>query len=300
MAHHRGNYNHRSRRFGETLLGAMLAGGHVARWSYRLGLHGRLGLTRHALTLPAGRALTRPLRIAFASDLHAGATTDPAIFTRMFEQIALEQPDVLLLGGDFVSGHARNFAVLAEGLARCNPPFGKFAVMGNHDLWTDDRLLRSMLAAAGAEVLVNRNVTLGAPFESVSLCGMDDPWTGQPDGALTFANAAATRILMIHSPDGLLFTAGAAFDLALAGHTHGGQVALPDGRPIIVPSGPLSRQFCYGRFQIEGNGVLVVSRGVGCSTIPLRINAHPELVICTLMPCAADDISLSGSAHLLL
>lgn len=286
MAHQRGNYNHRHRRFSEVLLGAILAGGHVARWSKRVGLHGRLGLTRHEIMLPAGRALTHPLRIAFASDFHAGLTTDPAIFTDMFDQIALEQPDVLLLGGDFVSGHASNFAALAEPLARCAAPLGKFAVMGNHDLWTDERLLRSMLAAAGTEVLVNRNVTLGAPFESVSLCGMDDPWTGRPDGPRTFANAAETRILMMHSPDGLLFSGSAAFDLALAGHTHGGQVALPDGSPIVVSSGPLCRQYNYGRFKIEGNGVLVVSRGVGCSTIPLRINAHPELVICTLIPCA--------------
>lgn len=287
MAHHRGKFNHRFRRLSETLLGAVLAGGHVARWSYLCGLQGRLGLTRHEVMLPAGRALARPLRIAFASDFHAGPTTDPAIFARMFEQIALERPDVLLLGGDFVSGEANNFTALAEGLARCDPPLGKFAVMGNHDLWTDDRQLRSMLAAAGAEVLVNRSVALAAPFESVSLCGMDDPWTGQPDAALTFANAETTRVLMIHSPDGLLLTGSHEFDLALAGHTHGGQVALPGGRPIIVPNGPLCRQYCYGRFQVEANGVLVVSRGIGCSTIPLRLNAHPELVICTLHPGAA-------------
>lgn len=287
MAHFRGNPNHRWRRFSEILLGTVMRGGHAARWSYRCGLHGRLGLTRHDIPLPAGRALARPLRIAFASDLHAGPTTDPAIFARMFEQIDLEQPDVLLLGGDFVSGHARNFEALAGGLARCNPPLGKFAVMGNHDLWTDHHLLRSMLAAAGAEVLVNRNATLAAPFESVSLCGMDDPWTGRPDAAQTFADAAATRILMIHSPDGLLLTGSHGFDLALAGHTHGGQVALPGGRPIIVPNGPLCRQYCYGRFQVKDNGVLVVSRGIGCSTIPLRINAPPELVICTLRSCEA-------------
>ncbi|MDL2355225.1 MAG: metallophosphoesterase [Pseudomonadota bacterium] len=283
----RGKYNHRHRRLSEIVLGALLAGGHAARLSTRLGLHGRLGVTRHEVMLPAGRALARPLRIAFASDFHAGPTTDPALFARLFEQIALEQPDVLLLGGDFVSGEARNVAVLAEGLARCDPPLGKFAVLGNHDLWTDERVVRDLLEAAGTQVLVNRSVTLAAPFASVSLCGMDDPWTGQPDGALTFDGAAATRILMIHSPDGLLRTEGNAFDLALAGHTHGGQVALPGGTPIMVPAGPLCRQFNYGRFQIADNGVLVVSRGVGCSTIPVRINAHPELVICTLVAWAA-------------
>lgn len=287
MTHFRGKFNHRWRRAGDAILSVLLSGGHVARWSYRFGLHGRLGLTRHDVTLPPGRALPRPLRIAFASDFHAGPTTDPTIFALMFEQIEREQPDVLLLGGDFVSGHAKNFSAMATGLRRCNPPLGKFAVMGNHDLWTDDRLLRAMLEESGTQVLVNRSATLAAPFESVSLCGMDDPWTGKPDAALTFAGAAETRILMIHSPDGLLFARRTPFDVALAGHTHGGQVALANGTPIIVPDGPLCRQFYYGRFEIEGNGVLLVSRGVGCSTLPVRINAHPELVICTLNPCGA-------------
>jgi predicted MPP superfamily phosphohydrolase len=283
---HRGKHNHRWRRFSEVLLGSIMHGGHLARWSYRCGLGGRLGITRHDVGLPAGRTLPRPLRIAFASDLHAGPTTDPSIFKHLFEQLAAEQPDVLLLGGDFVSGHARNAAVLVDALAACRPPLGKFAVMGNHDLWTDDAMLRSMLAAAGVDVLVNRNVTLAAPFESVSLCGIDEPWTGRPDAALTFAGAAATRILLTHSPDGVLLARGHRFDLALAGHTHGGQVALPGGHPLIVPDGPLCRQFHYGRFDVEDNGVMVVSRGIGCSTIPLRLNAHPELVICTVLPDA--------------
>jgi predicted MPP superfamily phosphohydrolase len=282
VAQHRGTHNHRWRRFSEVLLDTVMRGGHLARWSYRFGLHGRLGVTRHDVTLPAGRALARPLRIAFASDFHAGPTTDPALFARLFDQIALEQPDVLLLGGDFVSGHARNVEALADCLARCNPPLGKFAVMGNHDLWTDDTLIRRVLTAAGVEVLVNRNLVLAAPFESVSLCGMDEPWTGRPDAALTFAGAAETRILMIHSPDGLLLSGSHRFDLALAGHTHGGQVALPGGTPVIVPNGPLCRQYFHGRFEIENNGAMVVSRGIGCSTIPLRLNAHPELVLCTL------------------
>jgi predicted MPP superfamily phosphohydrolase len=287
VTQHRGTHNCRWRRFSEVLLATLMRGGHLARISYRCGLHGRLGVTRHDVMLPAGRALQRPLRIAFASDFHAGPTTAPALFDLLFDLIAHEQPDVLLLGGDFVSGHARNAEALADGLARCKAPLGKFAVMGNHDLWTDDRLIRQVLAAAGVEVLVNRNLVLGAPFESVSLCGMDDPWTGRPDAAPTFAGAQETRILMIHSPDGLLLTGSHRFDLALAGHTHGGQVALPGGRPIIVPSGPLCREFCYGRFDVKDNGVMLVSRGIGCSTIPVRLNANPELVICTLLPCAA-------------
>jgi predicted MPP superfamily phosphohydrolase len=131
-------------------------------------------------------------------------------------------------------------------------------------------------------VLVNRNVALPAPFGGVSVCGIDDPWTGAPSAAATFAGAGAVRIYLTHSPDGLYRLERQRFDVAFAGHTHGGQIALPDGAPLFHPSGPCSRDFCYGRYDVPGNGPLIVSRGVGCSGIPLRLNADPELLICTL------------------
>jgi predicted MPP superfamily phosphohydrolase len=266
----------------EAWLNAALLGGRVAAWSYRLGLHGRLGVTRHTVALPAERRLAQPLKIAFASDFHAGPPTHPAIFDDLFAQLAIEQPQVLLLGGDYVSGPARYAEVLCERLAACHPPLGKFAVFGNHDLSTDDQQLAQMFFRAGAEVLVNRAVTLAAPFHSVSVCGMDDPWTGAPDASATFAGAAATRVLLMHAPDGLLKLSRQRYDIGFAGHTHGGQIALPNGTPVLMPQGPLSRPFYYGRFPVPDNGDLIVSRGVGCSGIPVRINADPELVICTV------------------
>ncbi len=279
---HRGKYNHRLRRFGELVLDTVLLNGLVARWSYQQGWHGRLGVTRHEIALDQGRRLPRPLVIAFASDFHAGPTTHAGIFEELFEQVAAHEPDVLLLGGDFVSCRAEYVAALADGLSRCKPPLGKYAVFGNHDLWTDDQHLQQTLANAGVEVLVNRNVALPAPFNAVSICGMDDPWTGDADAAGTFKDASAIRLLLMHAPDGLLLMGEEKFDLGFTGHTHGGQVALKGGKPIFVPHGPLCREYCYGRYEIQGNGSLIVSRGVGCSTMPVRINADPELVICTL------------------
>jgi predicted MPP superfamily phosphohydrolase len=287
MARHRGKHDTPLRRAGESVLDIVLLRGLAARLSYVCGMHGRLGVTRHEITLDASAPLPRPLTIAFASDFHAGPTTDPAIFASMFEEIERQQPDVLLLGGDFVSFKARYLPVLAAGLARCVAPLGKYAVFGNHDLWTDDASMERMLAAAGVEVLVNRNTVLPAPFESVSVCGMDNPWTGAPDAALTFDGAAAVRLLLMHAPDGLLLTGAHRFDVGFAGHTHGGQIARRDGTPLLLPAGPLCRQYYHGRYEVRGNGPLIVSRGIGCSTLPVRINADPELVICTLSPCAA-------------
>lgn len=269
---------------GEWVLDIALLGGWLARWSYRSGLHGRFAVTQYEISLEQGR-LPRPLTVAFASDFHAGPSTHPGIFSELFEQIAEQKPDLLLLGGDFVSCHAEYIAALTEGLFQCQPPLGKFAVFGNHDLWTDDAYLQRELKAAGVTVLVNQSTALPAPFDTVYVCGMDDPWTGSPDATETFSNAASSdvlRLLLMHAPDGLLLLGKEKFDVAFAGHTHGGQIALKNGTPILVPHGPLCRKFSYGRHEVPGSGSLLVSCGVGCSTLPVRINADPELLICRL------------------
>jgi predicted MPP superfamily phosphohydrolase len=270
----------------ERTLKALLLGGRVARLSYRMGGLGRLRVTRHTVALAplALAALPRPLRIGFASDLHAGPTTAAALFDDLRAALERERPDVLLLGGDYVAFDAAHVAGLRAFLQAARAPLGTFAVIGNHDIWNGRAPVEAALRAAGIEVLVNRSVALPAPFAGVSICGIDDPWTGRPSAADAFAGAgaAALRIFLTHSPDGVTLLDGQHYDVAFAGHTHGGQIAAPGGRPLFRPSGPGSRRYSYGPYAIAGNGPLFVSRGVGCSGIPLRINADPELVICTL------------------
>jgi predicted MPP superfamily phosphohydrolase len=261
-----------------------LRGGGAARWAYHLGLQGRLRVARHEVTVSGGAALPRPLVMAFASDLHAGATTHPLIFSQLVKEITRLQPDALLLGGDYVTDRAKYVEVLVDLLAQCAPPLGKYAVLGNHDLWSDParRHIPQRLADAGVQVLVNRNVALPAPFDQVSICGIDDPWFGAADVPRAFDGAGPGRIFLTHSPEGLRHARGTRFDVALAGHTHGGQVAYPDGTPVFHSGGRLSRRYNRGRFEIEGNGPLIVGRGVGCSILPIRLNADPELILLTL------------------
>jgi predicted MPP superfamily phosphohydrolase len=266
----------------ERVLNALLMKGWVARLSWRLGGHGRLGVTRHEIVLDPARRLARPLTLAFASDFHAGPTTAPAIFEALLEQLRRERPDVLLLGGDYISFDAANIAQLARFLEQARAPLGTYAVLGNHDVWNGRDEISAALAGAGVEVLVNRSIALPAPFGAVSICGIDDPWTGAPSAEATFDGAGPVRVYLMHSPDGLWHLGGQRFDLGLAGHTHGGQIVRRNGAPLKRPSGPYSRQYSHGRFEIPGNGPLFVSRGIGCAGIPLRVRAHPELLICTL------------------
>jgi uncharacterized protein len=263
---------------------AALLNGFLARWSYRFGLHGKFGVTTHEIQVPKEKALPAPLTLAFASDFHAGPSTHPELFATVVDELIERQPDVIMLGGDYVSCKARDVDVLIEGLSRCKPPLGKYAVLGNHDLWSDDEYITRQLATAGVEVLVNRSFPLPPPFDCVSICGIDDPWTGAADVVKAFSGAHPIRIFLTHSPDGLLLLENEQFEVGFAGHTHGGQIARRDGTPIISAGGPLSRTYARGRFEIPPHGPLIVSRGIGCSSIPVRINADPELVICTLRP----------------
>lgn len=270
----------------ERVLNTLLLNGRVAGLSYRLGWHGRLGVSRHEVELGPALRLPRPLKIAFASDFHAGPTTHPALFGVLAEVLRRERPDVLLLGGDYVSFDAANIGYLGDFLRAARAPLGTYAVMGNHDVWNGSAAIGEALAASGAVVLVNRNVALPAPFDTVSICGIDDPWTGAPSFESTFGGAGPVRVYLMHSPDGLWGMKerhpGLRFDLGFAGHTHGGQVARRNGAPYKRPSGPYSREFVHGRYEIEDNGPLLVSRGIGCAGIPLRVHADPELLICTL------------------
>ena len=261
----------------------LLEPGFVTRWIYRIGLQGRLQVSEHEVKLGPERSLPRPLRIAFVSDLHAGRATEPELFSRVSDQLERLAPDLLLLGGDYVGTRATSIHELIESdLLRWRPPLGIYAVLGNHDHWTDADYIRRQLEAAGVPVLVNRNVRLPPPFSDVSICGIDDPWSGDRNVASAFEDAGPVRIFVPHSPDGLLLLGEQTFDVCFAGHTHGGQVTFANEVPIISAGGPLVRVYSRGRFEIPGNGTLLVSRGVGCSTLPFRINSDPELILCTV------------------
>lgn len=276
------NRRHPAHKIIDWVVRAMLLNGRVAAWSYRLGWHGKLSVVHYEMKMSEDKTLPAPLRIGFVSDLHAGPSTHDGLFVQLREQLRSLRPDVLLLGGDYVAFDACYAARLHELLTGYAPALGIYAVIGNHDIRNGRQQIEATLADAGVQVLVNRNVTLPAPFDMISVCGIDDPWTGDADVGQTFSGSGPVKLFLTHSPDGLLHLGNQEYDIAFAGHTHGGQVARSTGEPIVPPTGPLSRQYCYGEFSIAGNGKMIVSRGFGCTLIPLRVNADPELVMCTL------------------
>lgn len=279
------------KRAAEFLYDVLYRGGWAAALARPIGLQGTLRPASHELTVsPAGTAAGPaaphhpPLRIAFASDLHAGPATHPAIYAGACRALAAARADLVLLGGDFVSFHARYVDALVPLLAEVEAPLGKFAVLGNHDVIGDDGYIRARLAEAGVRTLVNENVRLPAPHADVWLCGLDDPEEGAPDADAALAGADGTRIILMHSPEGLRWLEGRAFAAAFCGHVHGGQFWL-GSRSLISVHGTYNPRYRRGGvFPLERGegGVLVVSRGVGQGSLPMRRRADPETHVVTL------------------
>ncbi|HSN86230.1 MAG TPA: metallophosphoesterase, partial [Thermoanaerobaculia bacterium] len=219
------------------------------------------------------------LRVAFASDLHLGPTTSARTLDAAFRRLSEAEPDLLVLGGDYVFLEATE-AVARELGARVRevPAKAKVAVMGNHDLWTHHGRLEAALERAGVQVLVNASTRLGAPHEDVAVVGLDDPWTGEPDGEKAFAGTegAGLVVAVCHSPGDYPHARGRGAALFLCGHTHGGQVALPGGRPVVLPGGSWARRWPHGVHEDEGTTVFV-SRGVGGVEVPFRAWAPPDV-----------------------
>jgi uncharacterized protein len=291
---------HSSIAYGVSRLEAMLyRGGWPVRLARALGIHPLVRAVRQVVSVRGGSTPIPPLRLAYASDFHAGPTTDSRVLRDACAELAALEPDVLLLGGDFVTHVPSEIDWLAPALGAIPAPFGRFAVLGNHDWWSDAAHIVRQLEAAGIAVLTNRSVRLQPPFEQVWICGLDDHWCGSPDPAAAVAGADGIRVVLMHSPSGLIDLGDERFDLALCGHTHGGQLAMPGGIPIVVPHGALSRRYARGRFEIGSDRTLIVSVGLGCVVLPVRSFADPEVVVCTLTrmpdPEAVECRERSGS-----
>jgi predicted MPP superfamily phosphohydrolase len=246
------------------------------------------------LSLRAARDGRPPLRIGFVSDLHLGPTTPPRLVENAFEELRQARLDVLALGGDYVFlGASPERMRRLEGLVASVPARTKVAVLGNHDFWARPERVVDALVRGGARVLVDQGLRLPPPHDDIGIIGLDDPLTSGHVFDEAAARAGARRALgslppglpavvaVAHSPDSLPGLRGTGVRMLLCGHTHGGQVALPGHRPLVMPS-RVGRRYPFGVHHLEDGLTLFVSRGLGTSMIPLRTWAPEDLAVFTL------------------
>jgi hypothetical protein len=235
----------------------------------------QIGVTEAALPVSGLPVALDGLRIGLLTDVHHSSMVPAEDVVRAVNLLMVQRPDLIVLGGDYVTFGDRGFVgPVAELLAPLNAPEGVFAILGNHD---DDRDMPAALSKKHMEVLKDARTRLEIRGEGLELAGLRF-WTRRPvDIAKVLRNTADTVLLLAHDPRRL--TEAAAFNVpaVLSGHTHGGQVVLPG-------VGALARR----RFPVlEGlgskeNTSIFVSRGVGTVYVPVRINCPPEVAIVTL------------------
>jgi uncharacterized protein len=260
---------------------------------------------------PAGATL----RMALIADLHACEPwMDQTRIAGIVEHTNRLNCDMILLLGDYVAGKGINrFSkrimpdeVWANELGRLRAPLGVHAILGNHDWWEDTEALEARkgptsagraLTNAGIPVYENdvRRLTVrGQPFW---LAGLGDQWAfdygrrrrlpngsrwrrgiDDLDGTMARITDSAPVVLMAHEPD-IFPDVPDRVAVTLSGHTHGGQVQFAGYAPI-VPS-IYGRRYRYGHIE-ENNRHLIVSGGLGCSGLPVRFGAPPEVVVVEL------------------
>lgn len=222
-----------------------------------------------------------PLRIAFASDLHAYGD-DARWLRRVVERMNAAAPDLALLGGDFIADLDASDAKLRalEPLSRLRARRGVFAVLGNHD-YADGARITAALRALGVTVLDNEARVL-APGAALIALGNDR--ARDVDAARAFAGVppGAARVVLTHSWQSLRARGVERFDVALVGHTHGGQACVPvlDVCPFAEDD---MRPFLAGPYRWPNGGVLFVTRGIGESGARARIGSRPEVAIVDLV-----------------
>ncbi|HEX8341955.1 MAG TPA: metallophosphoesterase, partial [Tepidisphaeraceae bacterium] len=211
--------------------------------------------------------------------VHVHRTWMPA-WTALHERLAADPPDLILVSGDFVddkADHRPALPLLRRFAGGLRARLGVWGVLGNHDT---DLLPLRVDADWPVRLLYNDIITLehaGATLRLIGLHGIHN--NDADDAVLASLPPRAPGVLTLalsHTPTQSMRLRGKA-DVVFTGHTHGGQVCLPGGWPIITHDA-LSRRFASGMHRFDPDFWLSVSRGCGFSSYAVRVFCPAEVV----------------------
>ena len=250
----------------------------------RLGAHNDLydiEVTKHDIFIDDLPASFDNFRIAFLTDTHVTSFMRRAFYRECVARVNAFDPDLVLLGGDFVTWR-KDIPLMADLLLTgLTARDGVYAVLGNHDYWSNGDDVRAAMEGRGVRFIINRNLRLERNGEHLRLLGIDEVYRGAPDVDAAFADVGENEpaIGVSHHPDIIDSLDGRRLDLLVCGHTHGGQIRLPFFGAIVVPS-IHEGEFAAGFHRVRGV-LMYVSRGIG-AVPPLRILCRPEVATFTL------------------
>ncbi len=249
-----------------------LGGGGIYGFAY--GRHA-LEVTRAAVSVRDLPPALDGLRVGLMTDLHRSSTVSREDVAHAVTALIAEHPDLIVLGGDYVTFRDRRFVgPAAEALAPLSAPHGVFAILGNHD---DDHDMPAALGRNGVEVLRDARTRVTIRNVPVDFIGIRFWTKRQIDIADLARDSAPMTVLLAHDPRRLTEAAALRIPLVLSGHTHGGQVVLPIVGAIAAQKFPV-----VAGIGTRDRTTMFVSKGVGTVYVPVRINCPPEVALLTL------------------
>jgi predicted MPP superfamily phosphohydrolase len=243
----------------------------------------QLAVTRETIGVLGLPAALAGLRIGLLTDIHRSRFVSHDEVTHAVATLMGERPDLIVLGGDYVTRGDRQRYVgpAAEALARLAAPHGVFGVLGNHD---DDHDMPVALAKSGVQILKDARTHLTINREGVDLVGIRY-WTRRTGNIAGIVQGATGMVVLLaHDPRRLAQAAALNIPLVLSGHTHGGQIVLPGLGALAAQEFPVLAG--VGR---RDRTTLFVSRGLGTVFVPVRISCPPEVAILTLKPAVSEE-----------
>ncbi len=240
--------------------------------------------------VPAG---FEAFRIVQLSDLH-NASFGPDN-RRLLEKVAAARPDLIVLTGDMSSWNSRDTALLENLYRELAGMAPTYCILGNHEVkYGELEELQQLAARTGTHLLRNELVEIERHGDRMVLLGLDDVLEMKPEMTAALERLAQTppeqmRVVLTHRPhtvyddeEGRTFKlVDYGFDLALAGHMHGGQWRIPYWRGFLVPRYGFFPKYTGGVHAFD-DGWLVISRGLGNGLVPQRLFNRPEVVVVTL------------------
>lgn len=227
-------------------------------------------------------------KIVQISDLHnAEFGTDNQ---KLIDILKSEAPDAIVITGDLIDARRTNTEIAESFARRCMEIADCYYVPGNHEARLGDTYdaFESALIADGVNVLRNGSVRIRKEMDAIRIIGVDDPAFAKASDAITNLDAALEAlssddftILLAHRPELIDEYSKWGIDLVLSGHAHGGQIRLPGIGGLYAPGQGFFPRYTSGNYTV-GDTEMIVSRGIGNSAFPLRVNDRPEVVIVTL------------------
>lgn len=211
-------------------------------------------------------------RIAFLTDIHRYPVEK---IRQMAEELNTKEIDLVVFGGDFVSGERLRAGL--EELAQISAPDGFYGIPGNHD---EAEVLKAAMEQHGMVMLQNEGARI---FDGFYIAGLEDLWRGTPDISAATADAATDDFILMlaHNPDTTMEHDCTGIDLTLAGHVHGGEITVFGVfGPAIPKVSKYGQKFRSGWAKSAADTDVYVSRGIGAHMF--RVFSQPQVIIITL------------------